>query len=84
MIICYATQNWGQSFDNANDDNAVGPWPLSRDQEPTTFSLPHAVLQLNAYNLPQTTYYGFQTVCKCPFWELLVTSATDSNQTWAN
>ena len=29
-------------------------------------------------------YYGFQTVCKCPFWALLVTSATDSNQTWAN
>ena len=30
------------------------------------------------------TYYGFQTVCKCPFRALLVTSATDSNQTWAN
>ena len=29
-------------------------------------------------------YYGFQTVCKCPFRALLVTSATDSNQTWAN
>ena len=27
------------------------------------------------------TYYGFQTVCKCPFRALLVTSATDSNQT---
>ena len=56
MIIFYATQNWGQSFDNANDDNVVDPWPLSRDQGPTTFSLPHPVLQLNAYNLlPQTT-----------------------------
>ena len=30
------------------------------------------------------TYYGFQTVCKCPFRALLVTRATDSNQTWAN
>ena len=30
------------------------------------------------------TYYGFQTVCKCPFWALLVTLVTDSNQTWAN
>ena len=29
-------------------------------------------------------YYGFQTVCKCPFWALLVTLVTDSNQTWAN
>ena len=29
-------------------------------------------------------YYGFQTVCKCPFRALLVTSATDSNQTWTN
>ena len=29
-------------------------------------------------------YYGFQTVCKCPFRALLVTSATDSSQTWAN
>ena len=29
-------------------------------------------------------YYGFQTVCKCPFWSLLVTLVTDSNQTWAN
>ena len=29
-------------------------------------------------------YYGFQTVCKCPFWTLLVTLVTDSNQTWAN
>ena len=28
------------------------------------------------------TYYGFQTVCKCPFRALLVTSETDSNQTW--
>ena len=30
------------------------------------------------------SYYGFQTVCKCPFWALLVTLVTDSNQTWAN
>ena len=30
------------------------------------------------------TYYGFQTVCKCPFWALLVTLVTDPNQTWAN
>ena len=29
-------------------------------------------------------YYGFQTVCKCPFWALLVTLVTDANQTWAN
>ena len=29
-------------------------------------------------------YYEFQTVCKCPFWALLVTLVTDSNQTWAN
>ena len=29
-------------------------------------------------------YYGFQTACKCPFWALLVTLVTDSNQTWAN
>ena len=29
-------------------------------------------------------YYGFQTVCKCPFWALLVTLVTGSNQTWAN
>ena len=30
------------------------------------------------------TYYGFQTVCKCPFRALLVTLATDSYQTWTN
>ena len=29
-------------------------------------------------------YYGFQTVCKCPFWAFLVTLVTDSYQTWAN
>ena len=29
-------------------------------------------------------YYGFQTVCKCPFWSLLVTLVTDSNQTLVN
>ena len=29
-------------------------------------------------------YYGFQTVCKCPFRALLVTRATDFNQTSAN
>ena len=29
-------------------------------------------------------YYGFQTICKCPFWALLVTMVTDSNQTCAN
>ena len=28
-------------------------------------------------------YYEFQTVCKCPFWALLVTLVTDSYQTWA-
>ena len=33
---------------------------------------------------PGLYYYGFQTVCKCPFRALLVTSATDSNRTWAN
>ena len=32
----------------------------------------------------RASYYGFQTICKCPFRALLVTSATDSNQTWAN
>ena len=34
------------------------------------------------HDLPR--YYGFQTVCKCPFRALLVILATDSNQSWAN
>ena len=29
-------------------------------------------------------YYGFQTVCKCPFCASLVTLVTDCNQTWRN
>ena len=38
----------------------------------------------SALNALTRTYYGFQTVCKCPFGALLVTLVTDSNQTWAN
>ena len=37
-----------------------------------------------SYSTEALIYYGFQTVCKCPFRTLLVTMATDSNQTWAN
>ena len=39
---------------------------------------------LTSGQVTEMTYYGFQTVCKCPFRAVLVTSATDSNQTWAN
>ena len=40
--------------------------------------------QSNIYCYLFPHYYGFQTVCKCPFGALLVTLVTDSNQTWAN
>ena len=39
---------------------------------------------LTSGQVTEMTYYGFQTVCKCPFWALLVTLVTDANQTWAN
>ena len=41
------------------------------------------IVDFNGLPVPET-YYGFQTVCKCPFRALLVIWATDSNQTWAN
>ena len=42
------------------------------------------IVEVSRYRSDIAVYYGFQTVCKCPFWALLVTLVTDSNQTWAN
>ena len=55
-------------------------------RQPTTTNIKKRSTLPNSSHLPwnATNYYGFQTVCKCPFWALLVTLVTDSNQTWAN
>ena len=50
---------------------------------PIPVAIPKAAMPASR-SLGRYNYYGFQTVCKCPFWALLVTLVTDSNQTWAN
>ena len=72
-------------------DAAAGAWPgaatTNTDLKPSVsdlfgyYSLPGP---RNYSNQTWANYYGFQTVCKCPFWALLVTLVTDSNQAWAN
>ena len=58
------------------------PLNSSHFDAPNTKSAPTGYRR--APNIISHYYYGFQTVCKCPFWSLLVTLVTDSNQTWAN
>ena len=52
---------------------------LSMSNQPSFFCMREMTV-----SIVEGRYYGFQTVCKCPFRALLVTRATDSNQTLAN
>ena len=63
-------------------DAPVRPSDVEAPPAASLDDLPVEILMEIASSLDY--YYGFQTVCKCPFRALIVISATDSNQTWAN